>query len=140
MSKIGEMRETASGFEWEIHQFLSLPKDEGRSYCSPSMLYNGESWCLQIYPNGCYRTFDYVNLCLVRLSTGPPVSIELSLSIKTVDGKKDLERHCTAVFDDFHYVHASSRFISRSELGRRETELVPSGILTLICTETGSWP
>lgn len=138
MATIGEIKITKKEFdrdiEWNIKNFLSLSEKDGYFAWSSAFSFNGQIWWLVIYPNGASwdTSQGYISLGLCR-AIGPEIRQEFFLTLKALNGKKDYERHCTEMFQDLK-AHVIPRFISRSELTRQESELLPSGVLTVICT------
>ena len=115
--------------EWKVNSDIFFKKKE-TYVCSPPFSFEGESWDLGMWPNG-QNSMGFFDLCLFRLRSGPPMKVEFCFSLKTVNGRKDLERHETG---DFHWRHYIDRFISNCELVRRRNEFENSGFLTFVCT------
>lgn len=122
--------------EWRIDNFFYLSKKDGAYYYSPDISFGDQEWWLEIYPNGWSErdTSGHIDLCLWRRFLGPTIRQEFSLSFKTAKGEKYLEKQSTKVFEDGNRCHKFNRFIPRSELVSRRSELVPRGVLTLVCT------
>ena len=144
MDRTGEVHKTTNGFEWRIENFFDLSEDD--RYFSPSFVFNNTSWSLGIDPNGDRgnHSVGYIDLRLVKNPGDFPISVEFSLALKAANGKRILERHCIENFGESLDRHISHRIITRSELVRRESELVPSGVLTVVFTmmtleSTRSW-
>lgn len=142
MTTIGEIKKIKKEFdldiEWNIKNFLSLSKKDGYFAWSDGFVFNDQTWVLVIYPNGASwdNSQGYISLGLCR-SIGPEIRQEFFLSLKAVNGKNDYERHCTEMFQDLK-AHVIPQFISRPELTRQESELLPSDVLTVICTMKSS--
>lgn len=121
-------------FEWNIENFLSLSVEDGSYYTSPEFELDGLSYRLVIYPNGWFGSdsVEYIDFFLFKESCGPPISVDFCIALKTLSAEKDSERHCTEVFEGVDF-YGFPRSISRSDLLRRESELMPSGIMTVIC-------
>lgn len=149
MPDIGEISISPSGVDidvlWRIDNFFHLSKNDGAVYLSPDFSYGGGKWYLEIYPNGRSRndTYGHVDVRLWKkfpgffryhFSDSPPISQAFSLSLKTVKGEKVHEKHCTNDFCGMDGYHDCNRFIPRLELSRRRAELVPDGVLTVLCT------
>lgn len=120
--------------EWKIDYFFSLSETDDAFYCSPEFSFGGETWYLWMQPNGrsFAHTTGHVSLGVRRKSkNGPPASLQLYLSLKTVKGGTDKEKYYTKDFQEYDY------FISRSELSTRRSELVPRGVLTFVCNIKG---
>lgn len=143
MSVIGKLSTSINGadvdVEWRIDSFSSLSEEPGSSlvlnYCSPNFSFSGEPWFLGIWPNGWSGTDSsgYVNLCLCKGFNNSSIKQEFSVSLKTVKGEKENEEHCTKVFDKGNRWHRFNRFIARSELLRRRSELMPHDVMTVVC-------
>lgn len=137
MAEIGNIdviqTELGISAEWRIKNFFSSLKIDHAFYWSPPFSYAGHTWELWICRYGYKLGKSFIELCLKRRSTGPPICQEFSVALKTRNGQKDFERHFTDVFkekNDFLSPHC----ISKSELLRRRRELVPSEVLTVVCT------
>lgn len=139
---IGEIATSLKGayveVKWTIHSFFSLSVADGVYYYSPDFSIGGETWYLEIYANGRsgYGTRYYVDLGLWRDSCGPSIRQEFSFSLQSVKGKKENIKHCTKVFENKYPDNKCDflRFIERSELLRRQNDLVPDGFLTIVYT------
>lgn len=123
-------------FEWQIEAFLSLPEEDGKSYTSPSFSFAGESWHLRIYPNGesVNNSVGYIGVYLIRNMSISPITLALFLGIKRVKGKKNPETQIICVFDKENDGYGISKLLKRSTLSEKESEIMPSGILTIVCT------
>ena len=83
----------------------------------------------------CYNdSLGYVNLHLVNESLNSPITVEFTLALKTSNGERYLEKDFTKTFKKGKAQHHAIQFISRSELEGKKTDLVPSGVLTVVCT------
>lgn len=137
---IGEISICQSGedviAEWRIANFFSLSERDSAWYCSPAFSFGGETWYLEMLPNGWSNcdSSGHVDLHLWNDSSDQLIRQEFSLSLKAVKGEKYNEEHCTKDFDDYDYSHELNLFVPRSELSRRQSELVPDGVLTVVCT------
>lgn len=138
MVEVGEISISPSGLDvmWRITNFFSLSEEDGADHYSPFFPFRGEEWSLVIYPNGWSKrdSYGYVDLRLLRLFSDHPVRQAFSLSLKNVQGEKYNEEHFTKDFEGLLSSHGFNRFISRSELSRRQSELVPGGVLTVACS------
>lgn len=147
MVTIGKLNEIQKelDIEWSISNFDSLSDEADKYYASPSFYFNGSSWYLKIYPNGrnADKSVGYLGLCLIRLSPGPPNSVDFSVGVKTLYGKRDRERLYTCICDSFGSRYVPKCFISqygtpwgisRSQLFERKSELMPFNVLTMLCT------
>lgn len=128
--------------EWTIPSFLSLSKKNGTYYWSPKFSFGGEEWYLRISPNGQTKrdSHNHVDLHLYKYSSGTSIRQSFSLSLKTVKGEKEYEKHGTKVFDGFGERHEFNCFISRSEISKRLSELLPGGDLTVVCKMKNTTP
>lgn len=139
MSEIGKLnaipKKLSLDIEWEIKNFFSLSEKDGTRYWSPEFSFDGQTWSLRIHPNGASwnYSFGHIDLWLCRKSPGIPNRQEFSFAFKTLHGKKVLERHRTGTFKGLDS-HGFPRFISRFEVSRRKSELLPSGVLTVVCS------
>lgn len=138
--EIGEISTSSNGagldIEWKIGGFFYLSTTGDAYYCSPVFSFDGQAWYLGIYPNGdsSRDSTGHINVYLIKYLTIASTRQAFSLSLKTAKGEKYREKHSTKVFEragDFHEFH---RFLPRSELTRRSSELVPQGVLTVVCT------
>ena len=133
----GTLYATATGFEWKIDNFFHFSENGNvYSYSSPFFSHYGESWYLAIDPNGmCYNdSLGYVNLHLVNESLNSPITVDFTLALKTSNGERYLEKGFTKTFKKGKAQHHAIQFISRSDLEGKKTDLVPSGVLTVVCT------
>lgn len=120
--------------EWSIKNFFSLSDTDGVCYSSPDFSFNGDKWYLGIYPNGSQFTgsSEHIDLGLGQHLISTSVYLEISFSLKTVEKEKNKKKH-VKYFGDNNIYNAFHRFISRSELLRRQSELVPQDVLTVVC-------
>lgn len=137
MIRTGEISTSQNGeeVEWRIFDFFGLSENHRLGYSSPDFHVGGDRWNLVIFQNGQseHDTYGHVDLELCKKSAASYVIQKFSLSLKTVKGEKENEKECSEMFYSWDY-HSILRFISRSELSRRRFELVPDGVLTVICT------
>lgn len=141
MPEIGKISKPVSGadvVEWKIDGFFSLSEGDAALYFSPPFLFGGKRWLLEVYtrgrpPRNRSDSSGYVDLVVVKCGSNTSCKHTFSVSLKTVTGRKYNEEHCTKIFQgyDFHYFN---RFISRLELSTNRHELVPNGVLTVLCT------
>lgn len=137
---IGEISLSSSGvdviIEWRIPGFFSLLTDDGEYYTSPDFSLNGHTWYLGIYPNGRsgLGTSGYVDLHIYKYSSLHPIKQAFSLSLKSAKEEKKYEEHGTEDYTEWFKYHEFYRFIKRSELTQRRSELMPDGVLTIVCT------
>ena len=134
IGKVKKIQVKGHDTEWKIEIFSNLEK-EGICYYSPEFSFANESWFLGIDPNGdSYNdSSGYINLYLYRKSSGSPIKLKFSVSLKTVNGMKFQERHCAETFEQWNH-RQFLRFISISELEERKVGLLPSDVLTVVCT------
>lgn len=135
MASVGYMNEISKRFEWRIpHFFPHLEEFNEYFYNSPKFLFNGESWFLALYPNGHRESNStgYVSILLFRCCSGPSLSLKFSISLKSVEGKKEKETYCRYTFRDGGWGFGASHCISRAELFEKTSELLPSNVLTVI--------
>lgn len=127
--------------EWKIGKFSTLREHDAAFYHSPKFFFDGCEWFMWISPNGwkALGSSGYVDLSLHN-GSGPKYSLKntlvrqsFSLSLKTAKGKKCKKRHYTKDYYS-NRAHDFIRFISRSELSRRMSDLVPDDVLTVVCT------
>lgn len=121
--------------KWTIENFLFYLMSEFHHHDSPTFFFEGQFWQLQLQPSNVDGDNKYIDLYLVKFSSGTPIKIDFSIALEIANGKKYQEKHCTKVFEDeANDSHMISRFISRSELSKRQGELAPCGRLTVVCT------
>lgn len=141
MTKIGEVstnqKEHGVDIEWTISDFFSLSEKDGVGYWSPLYSFDSYSWFLGIYPNGARSTdsLGHIDLYLElnKKTLDLPIRVDFSIAIKTANGQKDHERHFTKDFNG-RKRHDFLRFITKSDLSMRVSDLTPSGVLTVVCT------
>lgn len=122
--------------EWSIADFCTRRTDDGAFYWSPLFYFGREQWQLRIFPNGrsARDSSGHVGLDLVKCSPIPSDGQSFSLSLKIAEGKRHNEVHLTRDFDNKNWLHEIHRFMPRSELLRRKSEILPDGVLTVLCT------
>lgn len=141
MAAIGRLNANAKevDIEWKIRNFSSF-RTEIAKYCSsPAFHFANSSWCIHIYPNGVTAdSRGFISLYVCRETFGRPVSLEWSIGLKSSDGKICEEKHSINVFKKKQKSLGYDKFLSRSVLLERESELTPSDVLTvtLFCTVT----
>lgn len=141
METVGKLSEFAS-VEWRIKEFFSLPAEVDRVYKGPVFSFAGAFWHLRIYPNGrkkdiakdgaAINSEGFIGLYLFRTSSGPPINLDFYLGLKTLDEKINPVRNFTFNFEMIQGF-GNFKFINRSTLLKRMSELVPSGVLTVVC-------
>ena len=138
--RVGELNRsftTICEFEWRILDYLSLPEESGQVYFSPLFSLAGESCWLAILPNGDVEndSIRFIGLALVMENSVPEISLEVSFSFKTSDGKEDRRRHeVEEMSADEAKIYTANRCLLRAELLERKSELLPSNVLTVLCT------
>lgn len=136
METIGKVSSSSGELtvEWIIPNFLSLLQKGFTYYNSDTFSFNGKSWFLRIYPNGDYEeSVQYVSLFLKKASSTPEIKQDFWLSLKNVNGKKEMETDHSHTFNN-DSGFGSNHFISRSKLLERKQELLFADALTVICT------
>lgn len=111
--------------EWKILNFTSLTK---RKYSSPPFSFAGECWILVMCPNGSQSVNSAlrISLFLVKKSCGPFVLLNFSLGLKTLTGRKFVQRYHYNKFEKRNNAMGNEQFISRSDL-------FGSGAITVFC-------
>lgn len=139
MPETGIISECKSGvvvFEWMINDFFTLSEIDGAEYWSPYFYFGNVKWYLRIYPNG-WRGRDslgHVDLHLCKDYFSRSIKQSFSLSIKTACGEKYKKQYSMKDFRNGYDCYQFIRFIPRWELTNRKPELVPEGVLTVVCT------
>lgn len=144
MTTVGELNEIPGEFtvEWRIKEFFSLSPEPDKFYDSLEFSFADARWNLRIYPDGRTKSIaengkvvnseGCINLYLRRESTGPPITLTYSLGLKTVDDNVNPERHFTYNFKEIEG-WGRHGLITRSKLLERKSELIYSGVLTVVC-------
>ena len=131
LSKI--VKKKACKVEWKVNSDYVLKKNLICVF-SPPFHFEDKSWNVGMSPNGdeSKDTLGYIDLYLLRFTSGPPIRMEFCFYLKTVNGKKELGRHyignIQAIYPRYIY-----RFLLKSELVRRRNEYENSGFLTFVC-------
>ena len=120
---------------WRVPNFFSLPTKDGLWYYSPGFSFAGESWNLMIYPNGRsdHASTGYIGVYIWRQSFGRGIHLEFSFGLKTLEGVKKEEQYRLAVFETTKST-GIHKFVQRSKLLGKKSELVPDDHLTIFCT------
>ena len=137
MATIGKVHDVPRefNFEWRIDDFFAIPKEAGKGYSSPSFLLAGESWYLKIYPYGkSKKVSDCVAVYLFRELCDPPINLVWSVGLKTSEGKIEQERRFTFVFGKEDVGRGNPFLWKRSMLSEQMSKVVPSGVLTIVCS------
>lgn len=135
MATTGEIKAKEFNFLWKINDFFSLTEE---TYFSSSFSFADETWCLVLFPNGNAHDESYKNGCvsvyLCRCSSGEPIKISFSISLKTLDKKRFSEAHKECIITDDDPIIKFSDFLLRSELLEKQPELLPFDTLTIVCS------
>lgn len=126
-------------FEWQIPEFA--PSDLPDDISSPTFSFAGAFWCLRMYLN-CQRKGDIgfgmnddIGLFLRRKSSGSPISLDFSLSLKTKDGGEYQKVHRSHIFREAEKEFGVPSWIAYEGIEfSRSTGLLPSNSLTVLCT------
>lgn len=117
-------------YEWKIGNFFSLCATRRFYYESPSFTLGNTSWHLRIYPAGdSMAKPENLSVFLVNESN---ISrhVTFAFYIKKADGTLiKCGRANVHIIDSIGY----GNFYERSVLQKNESELVPSGNLTILC-------
>ena len=119
--------------EWKIDNFFSY-NEEDLQLNSPDFLVLNTMWYIQICPNGSTRhnSKGCVSLYMYRKDDKDPQTVEYRLGIKNVNNTVECELIDVATISTSGWGY--HKFIKRSDLLQRKSELVPSDILTVTCT------
>lgn len=144
MAEIGGLSEIGGEvtFEWKIEAFSSLAVEIDTFYNSPKFYFSNASWNLKIYPNGEkeHETEGSIGLYLMKKSSDSPVTLNYTIGLKTVDGKKEANQNYTYIFHHKDWGYGRRNLISRSDLLNKKSELLPSDVLTITCTMKNNEP
>lgn len=137
MAPVGIVDKVSKVFEWRIPHFFSLLEGKDKHVNSHSFSFAGEFWYLSIFLDG--RQADKepvrcIGITLARYCSGPAINLDYSLSLKTSKGEIVNELHHQKSFTKSRVAAGSFRHISKDELSARKSELLPSDILTVLCT------
>lgn len=118
-------------FEWEIGNFFSLSATKDSYYMSPSFVFDNTSLHLEIYPGGCsIAKSGFLSLYLVN-EIGDPLHVNNTLHIKKADGTMTGGGSADVCVDNDGMGYLN--FYEISCLKQNKSEMIPSGILTIIC-------
>lgn len=138
MATIGDICETRGEIvmEWRIKDYSSLHQLTDIPYESPKFYFSGASWNIRLYNNGqtVNDSSGWLGLYVRRWSSGSPVNLNYSLGLKSIDGKNDVRITETSVFDRKDYGWGKSKVITKTALMEQKSELIPSDILTVVCS------
>lgn len=136
MAVLGYMNETSKELIWRTPYLCPHLVEINKSpYTSCKFLFGGEVWFLTCYPNGSTEddSIGYVSIHLFRCYSGPSLSLDFTVSLKTVHGKKEKLLHCRNIFQDTRWGFGVARWISRAELFERASEFLSSdNLLTVV--------
>lgn len=133
MSKFGEIFISANDvdvvIEWRIPS--SPPSGHCSGFSSPDFSFGGHTWYLHI-PYGWSQTYGFCDLLLWKDSSSSSVRQAFSLSLKTMTGEIENERHCSKLFGESYpeNYHESLQFFQGSVFCRMR----PDDVLTVVCT------
>ena len=136
MAVIGELEEIPKELtvQWKIIEFFSISEE----VCiSRFFSFTNECWYLRMYPNGNKRisgTNGCISVYLCRKSSISPIKLKFSLSVKATAKEKVSETHQTYIFRVAEEGCGVHKLISKLELLEKKSELMPSDILTILCT------
>lgn len=139
MSKIGAVSTSSNGvdvdFKWRMDTMF-FKEEDGVSYSSPKFFFGGHEWELWIFPHGYSGccTSGHVDLSLMKSYNSPDIVLDFSLSLENVNREKDHKQTVSEMFSQSNFVYKCYRFIPLLELLWRQSELVPKGVLTIVCT------
>lgn len=126
----GELGEE-SKLEWKIANFFSLSATKGSYYISPSFLFGKTSLHLRIYPAGHAGAKSGFLSVFLENEGKDPLHVNITLHIKKTDGTMTGGRSADVCIESsMGYVN----FYERSCLQQNESEMMPSGSLTIVCT------
>lgn len=125
---------------WNVADFFSLPEEMGYRIESPVFTFFGMSWFIRLFPNGEAKNDreGWIGLFLVRgIDSGGNCFINFTLGIRRVDGTD-----CNAISDEGFFNIGEgwgySKYIQRSVLKRKITQVETQGTVTFFCRlETG---
>lgn len=139
MGTLGKLKTKLYEMEWTIRNFDSLSVEEE----SPFFPSKEAAWHMTIAPNGMreHNSVGYVGLYLIRIARNRFSNLQVSFAIKTVDGKKYQETpYETLLCGKDCQIYGVPCFLPRAELFERKSELLPSNVLTILCTMKYSEP
>lgn len=138
MSGIGRTGELCESklIEWNIIDFYSLSETKETSYESPSFTFYNATWHLRIYPGGARNAErGFLSLYLEKETRCPsPGNLSVTFCIRKTDGTVIKPIHGDLSMATRSLGLACNNFFDKSVLKRSESELLPSGVLTIHCT------
>lgn len=127
----GKLGESKFEIGWEITDVYALSAPKGSYYTSPSFVFANTPLHLCLYPTGtATATPGFLSAFLVNESKAPFIHVNMALRIKKADGTmigggtSDVNIHTDWGFHDFY---------EKYSLEQNRFEVMPSGILTLVC-------
>lgn len=130
MGTIGNVDKISEEFQWRIPNFFSLAESD-KPENSPTFSFAGELWYMSIsltsFPG-------FITVWLSRYCSGPSIELQYTLSLRTSGGKKHNLVHYTHSFSGKREEQSFMNYTSRTELLKRQWELVPRKVLTVLCT------
>lgn len=127
--------ERSHHIEWKILNFTSISGEDNYYVNSPPFILAGESWNFKLYPNGQQKknSMGYICLYLNKISSGSSVTLEYSLGLKTLKGKKFLEHYRTSTFNRTHRACGVHKCLLRSYLLKITSVFSYTDPLTFFC-------
>lgn len=113
-------------FEWEIPNFSCSSESRISFYHSPSFYFAATSWHVVLRPG-----IRYLSVYLYN-ETRRPIQVSCAFSIKDINGKL-IGEQTHARFYTRMPLSGFLSFFSMSSLKERESYLIPSGNLTIVC-------
>lgn len=128
MSTLGNVDGISDGLLWRIGDIYTLIKDH--VYYSPKFAFADNDWRLCVVRDNKVRC---INVQLRRISKGSPLTIDYSVTLKTMYGKEDKE-HCRCDVKEVSLKQGDYRIVSIQESFVSETEQVPPNVFAVLCT------
>lgn len=121
--------------EWTISDFFGIPEEKDVKYSSPDFYFADATWYLQMYPFGSSKndSTGSISCYLQRRNLIRPVNLECELGLMKKDGRMEEECKYVRTFDENVTSWGCKRFITRSQLLTRKSDLDPSNVLTFVC-------
>lgn len=142
MEPEGNIGKISEEFDWQIPRFISLPTKPDECEDSHIFSFAGESWYMCIYPMGItkFNKVGHVGLYLKKCRSLKSINLEYTFSLRTLEGEKFQEEHCMDNFTNAAKRHGICSYITRQQLFKNKSELLPDGTLTVVCTMKYSKP
>lgn len=132
--KIGEISEVNGkvALEWDIANFFSYTEEV--EYISPDFHTLNLTWRIKIWPNGriSNNSVGHVSLYLHRVDHGASKSVDFSMGIKSKNQR--IVNMCKTTWQSDDGGWGWPKFIEKSKLQQEKENLVPWGILTVVCS------